>query len=329
MARILGVPLTLRLAAGAPWLPQSLAISTPHDAIANILSYLGWLLYQFTPFGLALAAYGWVYLWHKQPERAWLLLALWGMHSAFSANYRVEDQFAFHLPSYLIVALMLISGATALLRRLNRVSTTSLRLATIHVSLLVVLVVLPVGLYRTMPTLLHMAGVTDVTVGIAPIGVGVRDTIATFLDPNQRDNDSAARFGRSTLAQLSPRALVFTPNQSDGEAYLILRYFQLVEGRRPDVRLEMMLFHPHQDIRQAILQMIRVQSGCRPLYLASANPQDYPLNELSPDFVIVPEANIYRVLPRRNGIARFCGDEPESEQVGKLGDLLAEIVRNR
>ncbi len=131
MARMLGVPLTLRLAAGAPWLPQSLAISMPRDVIAHLLGYFGWLLYQFTPLGLALAAYGWVCLRHTQSGRAWLLLALWVVHTAFSANYHVKDQFAFHLPSYLIVALMMTTGAAALLRRLDIGATSSPRL---HVS---------------------------------------------------------------------------------------------------------------------------------------------------------------------------------------------------
>ncbi len=329
MARMLGVPLTLRLAAGAPWLPQSLAISMPRDVIAHLLGYFGWLLYQFTPLGLALAAYGWVCLRHTQSGRAWLLLALWVVHTAFSANYHVKDQFAFHLPSYLIVALMMTTGAAALLRRLDIGATSSRRSTTVRVSLLVALIILPVGLYTTTPRLLRAADVTDITAGIAPIGVGVRNTLAIFLDPNQRDDDSAARFGRSTLAQLAPRALVFTPSQSDGETYLILRYFQLVEQRRPDVRLELMLFYPRQSFQSALLEIIRAESGCRPLYLASVNPRGYPLDELATDFAIVPEANIYRVQSRRGAMARPCNEQRESKRSGTLADLLAEVVRNQ
>jgi hypothetical protein len=135
--------------------------------------------------------------------------------------------------------------------------------------------------------------------GIQPIGTGARDTLAYFLNPNKRGDDSAARFGRSTLAQLAPDALVFTAKLSDQEAYVVLRYFQAVEGLRPDVRLELMLFDPLDEMSQAVLVQVHSQMWCRPLYLASLNPSAYPLETLRAEFEIVPEANLYRLLPRQ------------------------------
>ncbi len=90
-----------------------------------------------------------------------------------------------------------------------------------------------------------------------------------------------------------------------------------------------MLFYPRQSFQSALLEIIRAESGCRPLYLASVNPRGYPLDELATDFAIVPEANIYRVQSRRGAMARPCNEQRESKRSGTLADLLAEVVRNQ
>jgi hypothetical protein len=164
--------------------------------------------------------------------------------------------------------------------------------------------------------------------GIQPIGTGARDTLTYFLDPNQRGNDSAARFGRSTFAQLAPNALVFTPRPGDLEAYVVLRYFQLVEGLRPDVRLELMLFNPVDEVSDAVAAQAHSQMWCRPLYLASLNPDTYPLATLRTKFEIVPEANLYRLLPRQPQPAASTCPDPDTRWAGvTLEQLLRRAVR--
>jgi hypothetical protein len=73
----------------------------------------------------------------------------------------------------------------------------------------------------------------------------------------------------------------FTPKPSDQET---------------GYSFEPMLFDPANEIRQ-ILQLALSQAGCRPEYLASLNPQVYPLEALRTNFEIIPEANLYRMLP--------------------------------
>lgn len=301
MARIIGLPLTLEIAGGSPWLGHRLLLAQSWwAASANLVGYFGWLLYQFTPIGVALGLCGFVLMWRAQPHVARFLLALFLIHAAFSANYSVPDRFSFHLPSYLVFALAITWGIARLTHRPDaRLLPGEKRLTIGLRGLLLVPILAPIALYAITPSALRAVGLTESRLGIQPIGTGARDTLTYFLDPNKRGDDSAARFGRSTLAQLAPDALVFTPKSSDQEAYVVLRYFQIVEGLRPDVHLELMLFDPVDDISQALLAQVHSQMWCRPLYLVSLNPDTYPLATLRTEFEIVPEANLYRLLPRQ------------------------------
>ena len=100
------------------------------------------------------------------------------------------------------------------------------------------------------------------------------------------------------MDQLALDSLVFTPKTSEQEAYVVLRYVQLVEGFRPDVRLDMMLFDAIDQMPEAVYARIEREIGCRPIYLTSLNPLSFPMERLEKEFEIHPQANLFRVLPR-------------------------------
>lgn len=294
MARIIGVPLTFELAVALPWLPRRLVVRSWAEAGTNLLGYGGWLLYQFSPIGVALGLYGLIHLRRTRPRVANYLAALFLLHVAFSANYHVADRFTFHLPSYVVFALLLMAGLAGL--RLPP-ARTALRFG--WRAALLAAILAPMAIYPLAPAALRAVGLTEARLGIQPIGTGARDTLAYFLDPNHRGEDSAERFGRSTLAQLAPEALVFTSKPGDLEAYVVLRYLQVAEAQRPDVYLELMLFEPSDELPQAVLGVVRTQAPCRPIYLASLSPKMYPVDQIRADFELVPEANLFRLHPRR------------------------------
>ncbi|HLE82003.1 MAG TPA: hypothetical protein VJA25_12000, partial [Dehalococcoidia bacterium] len=64
---------------------------------------------------------------------------------------------------------------------------------------------------------------------------------------------------------------------------------------------------PLREISRAVRVAARAQMWCRPLYLASLDTETYPMDSLQADFEIVPEANLYRLLPRGTKPASvFC-----------------------
>ncbi len=299
MAKIIGVPLTLEIGFGFPWLGRRLLVESLGAASANLSKYFGWLLYQFTPVGVGLGLYGFWHMRRTQPAIARFLLALFIVHVVYSANYALADQFTFHLSSYLVFALAITWSIVTVTSRSDHCLLAGRKWSTVGLrGLLLLALLLPIALYAITPPALRAVGVTESKLGVQPIGMGLRDTLTYFLNPNKRGDDSAARFGRSTLSQLAPNALVFTPKPSDQEAYVVLRYFQLVERLRPDVRLDLMLFGAGDNLPQAVLAQVHTQIACRPLYLASLHPDTYPLEKLQAEFDLVPEANLYRLVPR-------------------------------
>jgi hypothetical protein len=77
-----------------------------------------------------------------------------------------------------------------------------------------------------------------------------------------------------------------------------LRYFQLVEGLRPDVRIDMLIFSPADNVPATVYDLVNVQAGCRPIYITSLNPASFPIEKWESTFVISPEANIFHLIPK-------------------------------
>ena len=299
MTRLIGAPLTLKLATGYPWVPGSFAIPSVEAGFYNLLIYAGWLIYQFTPFGVAFGVYGFLSLVRVRRRSALFLIALFLVHAALSANYTAPDRFALHLPSYVVFALFVAPGISRLKRAMHTSLSGHAWLTFGWRASLLMACLAPMVIYAITPQALPIMGFTDERLGIRPIGAGARDTLRYFLDPNKRGDYSAERFGRSTMSRLAPNALVFTPRHSDGEVYFVLRYFQLVESLRPDIHLELMLFDGKNTVSEAILDLVHSQMSCRPIYFASLDAHTYPIDSLHSHFYFVPEANLFRLMAYR------------------------------
>ena len=305
------------------------AAPPPATVLAKGGQYLAWLLYQFPVAGLLTGLYGARRMWREEVWRARFLLTLFVVHAGFSMNFGVADRFTFHLPSYVIFALFITYGVAEARRRLRSPGRRGQWAGGVRLSLPVLLVVAPVALYQVTPNLLGRLDVTGPDLGFPTVGNERIDRLPYFLNPNQRGDDSAERFALSTLQQLAAEAIVFTPRTSDQETYIVLRYYQLAEDRRPDVRLELFfLVTDDADVPQELLEVARSQKGCRPMYLASMDPDSYPLAELEREFEIVPEANLYRLRPREGAPAgATCPDLSQRWRDLTLRQLLLGLRR--
>jgi hypothetical protein len=327
MSHAVGFLPTLQAATGLPVLGERVWASSSAAALGNIASYAAWLMYQFTPFGVAVGIVGFARL-RKDNQRAFeVLLSLFAVHALFSANYQVPDRFAFHLFSYVVFAIVMSAGFNELMRFLDRLYHNRHARLMGATCAVVGATLLPVAMYAAIPPTFHAAGITDAAIGIPPIGAGARDGINYFLNPNRRGDDSATRFGRETLKAVAPGALVIAPKESDQEAYLVLRYFQLVEHRRRDVYLDLLLSEPTSQVPNVILARVRALAGCRPLYFASLNARFYPIAAVKESFAVTPEANLYRVRPT-NG-AGACDHTATERRVVPVNALVQEALRKR
>jgi hypothetical protein len=215
------------------------------------------------------------------------------VYSAFGILYHVSDQFAFFLSAYVWFALALGLGTAALLTRLS----ASGRRWLLGGAAALILLMPPA--YAAAPRLIRAAGGGDAVLGIPAIGTDVRDGLAYYMNPNKHGDYGAWDWGLSTIQALPPNALVLAEWYTDTDEYFVLRYFNAVEGLRPDVQLE---GWPTEDpfAFDAALAISRVRAAAanRPVYLASLDDRYYGVSALQADYCFVAEHTLYRAYPR-------------------------------
>jgi hypothetical protein len=85
--------------------------------------------------------------------------------------------------------------------------------------------------YTALPRLAARAGLNDASIGIPKIGVGLRDGLAYYINPNKRGDVNAYDFGYQTLSNLAPDAVVLAEWYTDTDEYFLLRYFRVKKVR--------------------------------------------------------------------------------------------------
>jgi hypothetical protein len=279
-------------AAGVTFLQGSLA-SSPAGILESGISYLLLLFYNFLIIGVIVGLYGWwkgrgLYpgLWAKA-------FAFYGVYLIFGLVYRVSDQFAFFLGAHLFWAVAVAMGIARLATK--AVSGSQRKYLFAALSLPILLTPL---LYSATGDLMRAGGVSEDAFGIPQIGTGVRDGLAYYVDPNKAGDVSALIFGYETLANLPPDSAVIAQWYTDTDEYFVLRYFQVVEAKRPDITLlgwpteDPFVFDPG-----LVSEAINVNLASKPLYLASLSEQFYAAPDLLKNYCIVEEHTLYRVYP--------------------------------
>jgi hypothetical protein len=277
MVNLIGLQSTLSLVTTGPTLLKRVVDASFQHLLFNFGEYAVWLTYQFLPPGLLLGAFGSFVMLRRQPRFAFYPAVMFASYVFFSSNFDEPDRFNFHLPSYAVFALGIASGSAEMKKWLIARGWTGLRTSSVLASMLICSAALPPLLYAITPGALEAAGINEAKLGVQPIGTWKRQTLSYFLTPSKRGDNSAARFGRSTLQNLAPDALVISPGGTEQEAFVVLRYFQTVEGMRPDVRLELMLNGDWKDTPGSVLELVRQQQKCRPIYFTSTNPGSFHL----------------------------------------------------
>jgi len=259
----------------------------------SLLSYLFFLTMQFGPFGLILGGLGLRKVFDDRNLSLRKIVAFFIVFALFGILYRVTDQFTFFISSYIFWALLMGIGSAHALNLLPG----KWRLL-LPVMLGILLLATPF-FYNALPRLAERNGLNDATIGIPEIGVGVRDGLAYYINPNRRGDYRAYDFGVQTLANLAPGSVVIAEWYTDTDEYFILRYFTGVKKMRSDITV---LGWPTQDPfsfdSRLALDVIEDSIPEHPIYLASLSDKFYASSKLIEIYCIVPENNLYRLYPK-------------------------------
>jgi hypothetical protein len=226
----------------------------------------------------------------------------------FGIFYRVTDQFTFFIASYVFWAVLMAVGADHALQ-----STPSNKRLLLPVTLALLLFATPF-FYTALPRLAERIGWNDASLGIPKVGVGVRDGLAYYVNPNKRGDVNAYDFGSQTLSNLAPESIVLAEWYTDTDEYFILRYFTRVQKVRPDITVVGWATHdPFYFDFQLALDMIETSFPNRPVYLASLSDRFYASSKLIEIYCVVPENNLYRLYPKEDNNLKCLENDTVTE----------------
>ncbi len=138
----------------------------------------------------------------------------------FAFRYNVPDRYAFFIPFYCMVSILIGLGAYILIERTNKKAL---------IYLILILCLLPVGVYATAPAL---AKKMQIKIGTRE-DIAYRDDYKYFLQPWKTGYRGAEQFADEALSTVEENAVIYADITTVGP----LLYAQEVKGHRPDVRI--------------------------------------------------------------------------------------------
>jgi len=184
----------------------------------------------------------------------WLVLAMVVLFLVFAFRYTVPDRYAFFIPFYCMVSILIGCGAH---RVLSQARGGFLAVA------MMACVLLPVGVYAAAPRATRQAGLDIRTRGDVPY----RDDLRFFLTPWKTGYAGAGRFAVEALTAVGPGAVIYADLTTVGP----LLVTQQAAAFRSDVAIVSPAIHsPGAPLFNAQSLPGLLQAG--PVYVVSRNP---------------------------------------------------------
>jgi hypothetical protein len=202
---------------------------------------------------------------------------VFALNVAFYAGYAVSDKATMFLPAYVIWAIWIALGLAVVFRWMER--SSALRFDE-----------------QRLLSRLRPAGL-GIILALTCVGNWRWADMSDAVEPDS--------FARQALSSVAPDAMVV----GQWSTAVILEYYQLVEGLRPDViifnesRYEVAKYYelwrssvPHAEavaqIQEMERELMEQASAERPLYLLEYDPH------LAAEYQVQPVGNLFRLLPR-------------------------------
>ena len=199
-------------------------------------------------------------LFKMSPNRSFrnVVLALTVLFFLFAFRYTVPDRYAFFIPFYCLVSILIGLGTDILRSQKN---------LKVHTFLVLLFCILPVGVYAALPPLAEKM----------QLNIGTRNNIPHrndyeyFLRPWKTGYNGAERFADEALDLLEDNAVIYADTTTVGP----LLYLQEVKGKRPDVKIVSGTINS-KDAPKFDEQSIEQLLEAWPVYVVSPRPKYCP-----------------------------------------------------
>jgi hypothetical protein len=212
-------PTLASAAFGNDWRGQVL---NTHLSARLVKENLIFLAYNFSTPNCLLFFVGLYGLKKVSPSRGFknVLLALLILFFVFAFRYTVPDRYAFFMPFYCLVSILMGLGFDILAKHKNR---------TLICTLALIFTLLPIPAYIIAPVLAEKIQFKLPTKRTIPY----RNDYLWFLQPWQRANNAPELFAREALARVENEAIII----ADGTTVYPLWYLQEVKETNPDIKV--------------------------------------------------------------------------------------------
>ncbi len=209
---------TLKSAAfGSSW--QGAVLNTTLS-LRIIKENIMWMLLNFPTPNILLLFVGLAVLYKVGPSRGFsnIIIALLVLFLVFAFRYTIVDRYAFFIPFYCMVSILIGVGASVFFGREKR---------KVLAWLVLLLILLPIPVYTAAPELARQLGVKSGRGREIPY----RNDYTYFLRPWKTGYRGADRFASEALAKVEDKAIIY----ADGSTAYSLLLAQETGGKRPDI----------------------------------------------------------------------------------------------
>jgi hypothetical protein len=181
-----------------------------------------YILLNFPTPNLLLFFAGCFALFKISPDQRFrnIILALTVLFFLFAFRYNVPDRYAFFIPFYCMVSILIGFGANVLLSKNN---------LKVPAFLVLFFCTLPIGAYAALPSIAEKMQLNIGTRNDIPY----RDDYKYFLQPWKTDYNGAELFADKALSTVEDGAVIYADITTIGP----LLYLQEVKGKRPNVKI--------------------------------------------------------------------------------------------
>lgn len=244
--------------------------------VGEIAKFSGYLWRSFLGIGVIFGVLGVVSLWRRMRNQAIGLLVLFAANVAFYVNYRVVDKDTMFLPAYLIWTLFMAEGMKAALLWAKQMVGSGQLLSVAKPSL------------------------AALFFSLAPVAL-----VFNWQWVDMSSSEGPSLFAEQVLKTAEPDSMIMAQWSSAA----VLEYYQVVEGRRPDLIVYDRSRHgiarwydmwrsgtPTDQIFQTIgveeQQVVDREIRQRTVYVIEYEPP------ISGGYVYMPEGDYFRLVPR-------------------------------
>lgn len=265
--------------------------------LKELAAYPLYLLYQFPGPAFLLGVIGCVTAFRRSDRlmaaSALILLPV----LLFAAQYMKQRQFPMMLPTFSMFALWIGYGAFTTFHRFHPLKTGRL-----YAVLLAMLALFPPLVYYAASRTAEAVRIDVSFIRSLPY----RNPYTYYLFPSKYREEGPQRYVADSFAQAKSGAIIL----ADFVPGMVLLYEQRIEGRRPDIELDLFIddwVHHARDPGSEVLTFIRThlaEQPARPLYLADDWEAYYHTSEIRKEFELQRTGGpLWEVIPRTSGFS--------------------------